>query len=577
MPIKVSTLAVRATVTIVVVIAALALRVSLTSALGNSLPYVTFFPAVILCAWYGGLWAGLGATLLSASAAAYYVTDPVYNGLASGLFVACGALISISFEALRRDARKAESACHQALNVLEYMADGCISLDERGLISYVNRAADEIAGRARADLLGKSLREAIPAAGPIGGNQRIQMELTGVASNRLIHIDARPWTNGGFVVQLRDVTERRRAERQLDEAERKLGLLLRSNVVGIVVGDLDGIVYEANDEFLRIIGRTADEVTGKRIDWKAITPEEFREADAVSVRQAMTRGTCPAYEKAFIRPDGTRIPVMLGYALSGEGRRDGIAFIVDLSQRKKAEDALRRSNQELQQFAYSASHDLKEPLRMIRSYMHLMKSRYSGRLDKDADEYIDFAVNSSQRMQELVDSLLEYARAGDMRDMPVQVVDANEAVRQALASLQSSIKESGAEITCAALPSLIVNEFHAEQLFQNLIGNAIKYRGENPPKIDISVSDQTGVYVFAVRDNGIGIEPRHFERIFAVFERIHGRTYPGSGIGLATCQRIVARYRGSIWVESQPGIGSTFYFSLPAATNVARQSAVGGA
>jgi signal transduction histidine kinase len=472
MPIKVSPLAVRATVTLAAVIAALALRMSLASTLGSSFPYVTFVPVVVLCAWYGGLWMGLGATLLSASAASYYFIDPPYNfqvaanedSLRCTLFIACGVLISFACEVSRIRISKAESASHEAIHLLECMEDGCISVDERGLISYVNGAAEEMIGRERGDLLGNPFAEAIPGMRSLASKQRIQMEVAGAASNRLLQMDVRPAPNGGFTVRLREAAEWRHAERALGESERK-----------------------------------------------------------------------------------------------------------------KAEDALRRSNQELQQFAYSASHDLKEPLRMIRSYMQLMKSRYAGRLDKEADEYIDFAVNSSRRMQELVDSLLEYASAGDMRDMPVQVVDANESVRHALASLQSSIKESEAEITWDTLPQLIVNEFHAEQLFQNLIGNAIKYRGERRPKIDVSASNQTGMYVFAVRDNGIGIESRHFEKIFGVFERIHGRTYPGSGIGLATCQRIVARYGGRIWVESQPGIGSTFYFTLPAATSVARQSAGAGA
>jgi PAS domain S-box-containing protein len=227
-------------------------------------------------------------------------------------------------------------------------------------------------------------------------------------------------------------------------------------------------------------------------------------------------------------------------------------------------DELERSNQDLQQFAYVASHDLQEPLRMVTSYLQLLQRRYQGQLDADADEFIDFATDGANRMRDLIRGLLNYSRVGT-RGAPMQPIDCQEVLDKALDSLQVALAESDAQVTYHPLPTVSADATQLGQLFQNLIGNAIKFQADRRPEIHVDFEERDGGYLFSVRDNGIGIEPQYVERVFAIFQRLHTRDeYPGTGIGLAVCKRIVERHGGRIWVESQPGEGSTFYFTLPA-------------
>ena len=234
----------------------------------------------------------------------------------------------------------------------------------------------------------------------------------------------------------------------------------------------------------------------------------------------------------------------------------------ELAERKRAQEDLKRSNEELQQFAYVASHDLQEPLRMVASYVELLARRYQGRLDADADEFIGYAVDGATRMQALINGLLAYARVGT-RGTPFEPADCGAVVDRAIVNLEITIRESGAAVTRDALPTVMADATQLTQVFQNLIGNAIKFRGEKRPEVHVTAERRDGEWRFAVRDAGIGIEPEFGERIFGVFVRLHARSeYPGTGIGLAICKRIVERHGGRIWAESTPGAGSTFYFTL---------------
>ena len=224
---------------------------------------------------------------------------------------------------------------------------------------------------------------------------------------------------------------------------------------------------------------------------------------------------------------------------------------------------LSRSNTELEQFAYIASHDLQEPLRMVRSYVQLLQRRYQGRLDETADKYIGYAIDGATRMTRMINDLLEYSRVMT-RGKPVGPIDCEQAWAEAVANLRKVIEETGAQVTCDPLPRVTADFAQVVQLFQNLIGNAVKYRSDRPPRIHASARPQDGQWVFSVRDNGIGIEPQYRERVFVIFQRLHGRgEYSGTGIGLAVCKRIVERHGGSIWVESESGRGSTFFFTIP--------------
>jgi light-regulated signal transduction histidine kinase (bacteriophytochrome) len=224
---------------------------------------------------------------------------------------------------------------------------------------------------------------------------------------------------------------------------------------------------------------------------------------------------------------------------------------------------LERTRRDLEEFAYIVSHDLQEPLRMVSSYLQLLERRYKDKLDGDAEEFIHFAVDGAQRMHNLINDLVAYSRL-NTRANGFKLTDMNEALQRALNFVDEAASGSGAIITFDSLPLLVVDGPQVAQLFQHLIDNALKFQGGRRPRVHIGAEPRTGEWVLSVRDNGIGIDPDAEERIFVIFQRLHGRNdYPGTGIGLALCKRIVERHGGRIWVESDPGKGSTFYFTLP--------------
>jgi signal transduction histidine kinase len=237
----------------------------------------------------------------------------------------------------------------------------------------------------------------------------------------------------------------------------------------------------------------------------------------------------------------------------------------DLERRVQDRTAeLSRINEELRQFAYVASHDLQEPLRTIGSYTQLLARRYKDKLDKDADDFIDYIVSGVGRMHTLLNDMLAYSRVSQSESRTLNPANCEAVLQSALLNLQATIKDSGAEITHDPLPIVLGDEIQLAQVFQNLISNAIKYRRDEPPRIHISASEQDCEWLFSVSDNGIGIDAQYHDRVFGIFKRLHGRELPGTGMGLAICKRIVERHKGRIWVESEVGKGSTFYFTIPA-------------
>jgi hypothetical protein len=240
-----------------------------------------------------------------------------------------------------------------------------------------------------------------------------------------------------------------------------------------------------------------------------------------------------------------------------KGRRRAEAALAHKAQE------LARSNAELEQFAYVASHDLQEPLRVIVNYLQLLERRYQGNIDAEAEKFIARAVAGAGRMKQLITDLLLYSRVGT-KGKPLDPTDCEAACREALDNLRAAVEEAGAVVHLQALPTVQADAGQMTQLFQNLIGNAVKFHGPEPPEVEVAAEPQGEEWRFAVRDNGIGMEPEYLERIFGVFQRLHTRTeYPGTGIGLAVCQKIVERHRGRIWAESALGQGSTFYFTIP--------------
>ena len=253
-------------------------------------------------------------------------------------------------------------------------------------------------------------------------------------------------------------------------------------------------------------------------------------------------------------------------------KRATLGSLIDVTERKQMEERLKQitdemqcSNTELEQFAYVISHDLQEPLRMVSSYTQLLAKRYSNKLDADADEFIAYAVDGAKRMQTLLHDLLDYSRVGT-RGKPFSLVNCEHIVEQAMANLKIAIEECGASVSYDVLPTIMGDEGQLVRLFQNLIGNAIKFRQEEAPQVYISAQRRNNMVTFSVKDNGIGIDRQHSQSIFEIFRRLHTKEeYPGTGMGLAICKKIVERHGGHISVQSQLGQGSTFYFSVDTA------------
>jgi PAS domain S-box-containing protein len=335
-------------------------------------------------------------------------------------------------------------------------------------------------------------------------------------------------------------------------------------------GDIVLLNLQAEKQF----GYRRDELVGRKVT--NLIPEGFAErliADGSrTAADALAQQIGMGIELYGRRKDGSEFPIEI--MLSPIESAHGIlvtAAIRNISVRKQAEEnllktaeQLKQKNDQLQQFAYVASHDLQEPLRMVASYTQLLAKRYVGRLDSDADEFIAYAVDGCNRMQTLILDLLAYSRSRtDGKGQ--RVISTEDVLQEALMNLRAAIEESRAVVTRDSLPTITSNGSQLVQIFQNLIGNAIKYRSASVPQVNISATKNGGKgWIFSVRDNGMGIEPQYFEKIFVLFQRLHGREeFSGTGIGLAVCKKIVEQLGGTIWVESQPERGSTFYFSLP--------------
>jgi PAS domain S-box-containing protein len=373
----------------------------------------------------------------------------------------------------------------------------------------------------------------------------------------------------GIASTERDITERKQAEDMLRESESKFKRLYDSNIIGVIFWDTAGNITQANSEFLRIVGYTEEDVLSGRARWKDMTPPEYAYLDEKAIKEMTETGISAPFEKEYIRKDGSRVPIRLNAAFL-KGKKDvGVCFIQDISERKKAEDEIKRysmdlmrSNQDLQRFAYVASHDLQEPLRMVASYLQMIEQRYKGKLDKDADDFINFAVGGAVRMQDLINGLLIFSRV-ESRGKPFEPVNTEAVLKDTLANLEMAISENKAVVTHDYLPPVMADPSQFLQVFQNLIANAIKFRGEEAPRIHLSAGKKEKEWVFSVKDNGIGIDPQYKDRIFDMFQRLGGEQYSGIGVGLTVCKRIVERHGGRIWVESELGKGATFYFTVP--------------
>ncbi len=345
----------------------------------------------------------------------------------------------------------------------------------------------------------------------------------------------------------------------------------------VIATDAVGLVTFLNTVAQSLTGWTQEQAAGQPLEQVFVITNIETGAPAENpATKALREGRVVglANHTRLTAKDGRYIPIDDSAApiRDAQGKVIGVVLVFrDISERTEIEGrlaaeraALAATNQELQHFAYAASHDLREPLRTIKAYTQLLQLQSGSQFDDQTKKHLEVIVAGATRMDQLIDALLDYSRAGEVTHKPMAEVDTGEILRAVLANLHGAVEESEAVVTHDPLPSLLGDELHFVQLFQNLIGNALKYRGADRPRIHVSATRQGQEWLFSISDNGEGIAPQYHLQIFGIFKRLHGQEYPGTGIGLATCKKIVERYGGRIWVESESGKGSTFFFTLPA-------------
>ncbi len=373
-----------------------------------------------------------------------------------------------------------------------------------------------------------------------------------------------------YLIISREISKEKKVEEELKTSEEKYRLITENANDLIDIIDKDFKIEYINEEVhKKILGYSKKDLIGK-LAINFVHPDDFLTA-MKSLKRGIKQGEGEA-EIRFKHKNGNWVWLEIRgrIFIDINGKEKGLLISRDETKRKEAEEKLKktleelkRSNADLEQFAYIASHDLQEPLRMVASFTQLLGKRYKDKLDSDANDFINFAVDGAKRMQELINDLLTYSKVRT-HGQPFEEVDLNKILKDVLKNLKFSIDDSDTIFTYDPLPVIMGDSLQISQLFQNLISNAIKFNDKEQPMVSISIKTKKKDWVFSIRDNGIGIDPKYYDTIFKIFKRLHSRKdYPGSGIGLSICKKIIKRHAGEIWVESEEGRGSVFYFSIP--------------
>ncbi|MEN6517345.1 MAG: ATP-binding protein [Methanospirillum sp.] len=475
---------------------------------------------------------------------------------------------------------------HPYLIYVRSMSEGAVTTAPDGTILFTNDRFAELVGAPREQLIGTPFSRYV-CPGDVdkteallrdaaGDRLRGEVELCPVGGSGMpVYLSVSPYGSGeagGFCIVVTDLSEQKRTAALVESAELTQSILERAGDAIVVLG-ADGRIALANQAAHRLAG--SNPLLRPFGEAFPLVPAQEGGAETLAACGGISAlDTAGAPAEYVLRPPSGPPRTLLVNAASVHGLCDEPAGCVlcmtDISAQKENERRLARaladaasSNRELQQFAYIASHDLQEPLRMVSSYLQLLERRYGNELDQDAREFIGFAVEGAQRMQQQIMDLLTYSRVTSRGRSPIPV-DPASALAEAITRLELRVAETGAEISIGPMPVVPADPSQLSQVFQNLIGNALTFRSSDPPRIRVEAVEEGDAVRFSVSDNGIGIAPEYHDRIFHMFQRLHPRDrYPGSGIGLAIVQRIVARHGGRVWLESEEGKGSTFFFTIP--------------
>ena len=511
----------------------------------------------------------------------YYFTGVRISLDGSTYLIGVGIDITERIRAERKSAELAAIVASSDDAIIGKSTDGIITSWNLGAQNMYGYTEDEVIGQPISILATEDhkdeitrILEQISRGEHVEIFETVRQRKNGDLFHAAITVSAIRDTSGRIVAAstiVRDISERRRIQDALRASEAQLRLVVENMPVLMDALDEKGNLIVWNRECERVTGFRAEELVGNP-DFNELLYPDPAYRRRMQAELAEKGGDYRNWEWETATKDGQFCTIawsnisqhfpISGWSQWGIGVDVTERIQVEQAYTQKAED-LARSNAELEQFAYVASHDLQEPLRMVTSYMQLLQRRYQDRLDSDANEFIGFAVDGAMRMKVLINDLLAFSRVGT-RGKPFDRVPLEDVLKQVSSSLQMAVSESNATITHEPLPEVYGDETQLSQLLQNLIGNALKFRGDVPPEIHIGATREEDHWLISVRDNGIGIDTEYFDRIFIIFQRLHGKQdYPGTGIGLAICKKIVQRHQGRIWVESQPGQGSTFYFTLP--------------
>lgn len=499
------------------------------------------------------------------------------------------AELSNIIQLLKLELHEHKRAANRHLGLLKYAPDAMIVVEHTGKIVLTNRQAEKLFDYKMDELVGKKIETLIPKrfrrrhiklraeyfTDPRSGVVGEHREIIGRRkddSEFPIELTLSPLeTESGTLVTaaIRDISERKRAEQQL----RKLSHAIEQSASSVIITDAEGKIEYVNPKFTKLSGYSLEEVKGKNP--RILKSGETQKNVYRTLWNDITSGKEWQGELHNRKKNGELYWTFCSISPLRDTKGEITHFIAnqeDITQRKLAEVRLREqavklafSNAELEQFAYIASHDLQEPLRMVSAYLELFMKRYGTKLNAEAREFIDYARDGAIRMRNLINNLLIFSKA-EKCSLKFEPTNFENVLHAILVNLETSIRERGAQITHDPLPTIDANPQQMEQLFQNLIGNAIKFSKDRTLQIHVSVAwdERKKQWVFSVHDNGIGIEKQDSRRIFKSFERLSTkRDYPGTGLGLAICKKIVECHGGRIWVESEPGCGSTFYFTVP--------------